>query len=739
MHEPWGCDVLEASDLAVPEGREASLPTHEGSRRRSGWGHLQAFDALLDWSRHPGAITGGVPGRSSGIKLAIDIGGTFTDLAAVDRRTGAILHTKVDTTPGSLHDGVLLALERSGVPPSEVDTFVHGTTAVINAVTERTGARTALVTTRGFRDVLEIGSANRPDLYNLSYAKPRPFVRRRLRFEATERMSYRGEVLEPLAEDELEGIAERLRDADVHAVAVCFLHSWANPQHERRAAELLTKLLPRVEIVASHETSGQWREYERTSTAVLSAYVKPVVAGYLGGLADGLHRSGVSAPLYTMVSSGGVSSFERALAAPITLLESGPVAGVMAAAELGRRLGVGDVLSLDIGGTTAKTAAVRDGRVPIETLHHVERTPTFAGYPVQTPVVQIVEIGAGGGSIGWVDAAGGLHVGPRSAGAEPGPACYGRGGTEPTLTDANLVAGRLDADYFLGGTRRLDVDAARAALGRLGERLQVDAAGAARGVLRYALAQMAHALRLVTVRRGHDPRDFTFVAHGGAGPLHAGMLARELRVARSVIPPIPGNFSAFGMLLADLRADAVRTHVGPLDAPRVAALFDQLEREAAAVLEVAGGRRDVRRFLQLRYVGQEHTLEIPLPSRQIDEGLLWGLRADFDRASEEAFAFSLPGAVEMVEGRVSVSASAEPVEWSPPPPDVPTALEPRDVDFDQHGGVLRAEVVERSQLGAGDRLDGPCVVEEAATTTLVLPGQRVRVDDLGNLVLEEVP
>ncbi|HYZ13072.1 MAG TPA: hydantoinase/oxoprolinase family protein [Actinomycetota bacterium] len=674
--------------------------------------------------------------EQSPVALAIDIGGTFTDLAAVDARTGELLLAKADSTPTRLQQGVLSALERSGLEPRDVGAFVHGSTVVINAITERRGARTAVVTTEGFRDVLEIGRANRPDLYNLSYRKPEPFVPRRFRFEVRERISHRGEVLVPLDKVGVERIADHLR-ADIDAVAICFLHSWINPDHERRTAELLSKLLKGVEIVASHEVSTQWREYERTSTAVLSAYVKPTVADYLYDLRSGLRDAGIASPLYAMRSSGGVSSFERAVTAPITLLESGPVAGVTAAAELGRRLGTADVLTLDIGGTTAKTSAVRDGRVRIETLHHVERTPKTAGYPIQVPVVEIVEIGAGGGSIAWVDDAGGLHVGPRSAAADPGPACYGRGGADATVTDANLVAGRLDPNYFLGGTMPLDVGAAHRSLARLGQQLNVDAPSAARGVLRYVVAQMAHALRLVTLRRGHDPRDFTFVAFGGAGPLHAALLARELGVARTVIPPAPGHFSALGMLLGEFRADAVRTHVGPLDHAPLGRLFDALEREAAAELEEEAGERRINRFARLRYVGQEHTLEVPLGEGPIDDDLLARLRSDFDAASTETYAFSLPTAVEIVEARVSVSAARdESLEWTTPAASLPE-LRPREVDLDQHGGVQLANVVERRSLARGERLTGPCIVEEPATTVLVLPGQVVSVDDLSNLVIEE--
>lgn len=670
-------------------------------------------------------------------RVAIDIGGTFTDLAAVDLAAGGLVLAKTPTTPDRLHDGVMAALERSGLAPASVGALVHGTTLVINAITERRGAPTALVTTEGFRDVLEIGRANRPDLYNLSYAKPAPFVPRRLRFEVAERMSYRGEVITPLEEGGLRAIARTILESGIGSVAICFLHSWANPVHERRAAELLAELLPDAEIVASYEVSGQWREYERTSTAVLSAYVKPVVARYLAMLRDRIRDAGMVGALYAVRSGGGVASFERAARAPINLLESGPVAGVLAAAEAGKRIGARNVLALDVGGTTAKVSAVLDGRLRVEMLHHIGRTPRFAGYPVQVPVVEIVEIGAGGGSIAWVDGAGGLHLGPQSAGAEPGPACYGAGGTQPTLTDANLVAGRLDPDYFLGGRVPLDPDAARRALSGLGERMGVSAREAARGVLRFAAAQMTHTLRLVSVRRGHDPRDFTIIAYGGAGPLHAAVLGRELGAQRVVIPPAPGNFSAFGMLLSELRSDAVRTHVGPLSADTLSPLFAELEKEAAAGVEDGAANLRVDRFAELRYVGQEHALELPVAEGALDAANVARLRADFDRRSEDAYAFSLTVPVEVVSVRVSVSAPAAPVGWSVAAGGSGRTFQARAVDLDVHGGERTARVVDRSALRSGSALDGPCVVQEEASTTLVLPGQRVVADGLGNLVITE--
>ncbi len=690
-------------------------------------------------------------GRGARVRLAVDIGGTFTDLVAVDTVTGNVVRAKADTTPGHLSDGVLTALARSGVRAESIEVFIHGTTVVINAVTERRGAPTALVTTRGFRDVLEIGRANRPDLYNLAYAKPVPFVPRHLRFEVTERMTYLGTVVQPVCDGDVAAVIRQIAASNVKAVAISLLHAWANPEHEEQLAAALRDQLPGISVVASHQISGQWREYERTSTAVLSAYVQPVVADYLDSLAATLQNQGVTTPLRAMRSNGGVSSFARAAQAPITLLESGPVAGVMAAAELGRRLGNSNVLTLDIGGTTAKTSAVRNGEVRIDTLHYIGRTPSFAGYPVQVPTVEIVEIGAGGGSIVWSDSARGLHVGPRSAGAEPGPACYGRGGTEPTLTDANLLLGRLDPDYFLGGTRPLDTGAAEKALATLGRHAGTDAQSVARGVLRYAVAQMSHALRLVTLRRGHDPRDFVFVAYGGAGPLHAALLARELGISRTVIPPGPGHFSAFGMLASPLRGEAIRTVVGPLDKIDLAAAFVPVEEAALAEL---GERRDtgrarLARYAELRYAGQEHTLEVPVPGPgpRGARTALDDIRAAFEQRCLDNYSFRLDAPLEVVSLRVSAIEPSAEMSWtdqSSPGPQPPARA--RLVDLDPYGAQQEIPVLARAELAdlTATRTDqdwvaGPCVIEEPAATTLVLPGQAARQDEAGNLILEERP
>lgn len=429
-------------------------------------------------------------------RLAVDIGGTFTDLVTLDETSGEVAVAKAPTTPHRFEDGVLATIDH--VDLDGVSFLAHGTTVIINALTERKGARTALVTTRGFRDVLEIQKANRPDLYDLLYEKPGPFVPRRLRLEVTERVDYRGVELVPLDEEDVRAAVAEARRHGAEALAICFLHSYANPEHERRAAEIVRDEWPDASVTVSHELSGEWREYERTSTAVLDAYVKPVTSRYLEALASQLEQAGIGAGVrYAMQSNGGVSRFEVAARAPINLVESGPVGGVIGAAALGALLGEQNLITLDIGGTTAKASLVERGEIRVSGDYAIERTPVFAGYPVKVPIVDIVEIGSGGGSIAWLDPVGSLKVGPQSAGAEPGPACYGQGGSEPTVTDANVVAGRINPEYFLGGNISLDVGLARRALQPLADALDVHVEDAALGVIRIANASMIHLLKLV--------------------------------------------------------------------------------------------------------------------------------------------------------------------------------------------------------------------------------------------------
>ena len=532
------------------------------------------------------------------IRLATDVGGTFTDLVAYDEHTGAVFTAKALTTTQDPAVGVLdtiAAAGRShGLRPTDVGFFAHGGTTVINAITERKGVKTALVTTHGFRDVLEIGRGTRPDLYNLCFESPVPFVPRHLRFEVRERLDAHGAVIEPLQLSDLDAIVAACRRERVEAIGVVFLHSYANPEHERLCSEALAQALPDVTVCASHEISRQWREYERSNTVVLNAYVQPLIARYFRALEHSLDDAGIRCQLHAMQSNGGIATFDQAARRPLTLVESGPAGGVAGAVRVAAALGVADILYLDVGGTTAKCSLIQGARPTLNVDYKLERTRLQPGYPVQVPVVDIVEIGAGGGSIAWIDARGGLRVGPESAGSTPGPACYGRGGTRPTVTDAILATGVFDPDRFADGTLRLDRAAARAAMAPIAAHLDTSLEQAALSIIAIAEANMINALKLVTVQRGHDPRDLALVVSGGAGPALAARLGREMGARSTVIPPHPGIFSAWGMLAARPRVDFRTTWFSALDAAALDAierLFDTLEASATAYFDEGAATR----------------------------------------------------------------------------------------------------------------------------------------------------
>jgi N-methylhydantoinase A len=677
-------------------------------------------------------------------RLAVDIGGTFTDLVSLDAAGGEVGTAKVDTTPPEFQRGVMDTIVKVDIDPASVDFFVHGTTVIINALTERTGARTGLITTKGFRDVLEIQRANRPDLYNLGYAKPRPFVPRHLRLEVTERVSHKGEVLTPLSDEEVAEAVRRLRAEGVDGVAICFLHSYANPEHERRAAEIVRAEWPEAFVTASCEITREWREYERTSTAVLNSYVQPVADRYLGLLGRNLDDAEIRGGRYVMQSSGGSATFSAAREAPITMVESGPVAGVLGAIAFGELIGERNIVSLDIGGTTAKCSLVDDGQVRVTTDHKLEWSRAFAGYPVKVPVVDIVEIGAGGGSIAWLDDAGALNVGPKSAGAVPGPACYGRGGEDPTVTDANLVAGRINADYFLGGEIGLELERARAALGPIAGHFGTDEEQAALGVIRLANGNMVNALKLVSVQRGYDPREFALVAFGGGGPMHATALARELHMGRVVIPPQPGVFSAWGMLMTDLRFDLILTQIQRSDAATPTAfdeLWGELERQAVthyAGERVAEERVVFQRYVDMRYAGQEHTVKVPFTGGGVTDDKLAEVQESFHTLHEQHYTFRLPTPSEFVNFHLTALGTVEKPRLPEiaPAGDVERARKgERLVDFDELG-QLQAAIYERDLLGSGARLTGPAVVEEPSCTTVLFPGDVLEVDRHGTLIVE---
>jgi len=676
-------------------------------------------------------------------RTAIDIGGTFTDLVYLDETTGRIGLGKTSTTPSHFEEGVITTVKDADL--HDVQFLAHGTTVIINTLTERKGAVTALITTRGFRDVLEIQRANRPDLYNLLFTKSKPFVPRRLRLEVTERMSYKGEVLIPLVGDEVRAAVAEARRQGAEAIAICFMHSYANPMHEQQAVEIVLEVWPEVEITASHELTNEWREFQRTSTVVLDAYVKPVARRYLDALSTRLDEVGIGRQArYAMRSNGGVSRFETASRTPINLIESGPIGGVIGAAVIGKLLGEQNLITLDIGGTTAKVSLVEHGTVRLTSDYFIERTPTTAGYPIKVPVVDIIEIGAGGGSIAWIDPAGALKVGPRSAGAEPGPAAYGRGGTQPTVTDANIIVRRINPEYFLGGSIHLDVERAREAVATLARPLGVSIEEAALGIIRIANANMIHLLKLVSVRQGRDPREFAMAAFGGGGSMHASSLARDMHMPRVIVPPAPAHFSAWGMLVSDLRHDLVQTklmHTAQMEMAEFSAAWSELEekmRKLFADERAEPGDVTFARSADMRYLGQEHTVSVPIPGGELGEEQRATIESKFHELHEQLYTFRQESPIEIVNLRLTGFGAVRKPEL--PSIEVNTEAQrafkgTRLVDFDDLGRY-ETSIYERERLGAGAELEGPAVVEEAAASTLVLPGQKLHVDRFGNLVIE---
>ena len=681
-------------------------------------------------------------------RLGIDIGGTFTDVTLMDEGSGAATRVKLLSTPDDpsrgFMDGVRAVLERAGVAPGEVGTIVHGTTVVTNALIEGNVARTAFVTTEGFRDLLEIARQIRPTLYDLRFVKPRPLVPRQLCFEVPERLSADGTVLRALDEDAVLALAHRLREAEVEAVGVCLLHAYLEPAHERRVGELLRERLGDDVLVSlSTEVAPEPREYQRATTTLVNASVRPVVARYLANLARRLETLGVHAQLLVMQSGGGVYPARTAAELPVFMVESGPAAGVIGAARTGQQINIGELVSFDMGGTTAKAGLVLGGRPRITKDYEVgeQAGPSTggtraSGYPIRTPVVDLVEIGAGGGSIAWIDPGGALRVGPRSAGADPGPACYGRGGVAPTVTDANVVLGRLNPDYFLGGEMALDAAAAREAIAAaIAKPLGMDVETAAHGIVEIANAAMVGALRLVSVQRGFDLRELALVAFGGAGPVHACALARDTGAKAVVVPPAPGLASSLGLLATDLEHESAASVVVPADTVTEAqaeTTFAALRERGRAALEAVADTLEYRRAVDVRYCGQSHELAL-----ELNGGGTARLVERFHDEHRRAYGFSAPGEpVELVAFRLTAVGRIprpEPVRLVSQ--DGPAAAGGRRVHFAEAGGWVDCAVYSRPELGAGAELPGPAIVEEVDSATVIHPGFVGRVDDFGNLVL----
>ena len=674
--------------------------------------------------------------------LALDIGGTFTDLVAFDLATGEIHQAKSSTTPYDLAVGIRETLAKSGLPMANAETFIHGSTVAINTAIERTGARTALVVTEGMRDVYKIGRGSRPEAYNLFFKRPEPYVPRHRTLEIVERLNADGNVVIMLDRANATGVAQRLNTEDIEAVAVVFLHSWANPEHEAEVGAIIAREAPNLYRSLSHEILREYREYERTSTTVLNAYVGPRVKRYLGDLETLLTEFGFTGRLLIMQSNGGTMTPETAKRVPVNMMESGPVGGIIAAAEISGNLGYKNVLAFDMGGTTAKVSLVQNSEPSIAQGYYIGGLAS--GHPVMLPVVDIIEVGTGGGSIAWIDEVGALKVGPRSAGGHPGPVCYGQGGTAPTVTDANVILGRLSPSRFLGGEMPLDVDGAREAIRTaIAEPLDLTVEAAALGIIKIAVAEMSLAVRGVSVERGYDPRDFAMVGFGGAGPLHASQIARELHVPTLIIPRVPGHFSALGMLMSDLRHDYVRTYYKSLadsDFDEIRRIFGGMIDEARALLLGEGTAADAmsfQHFLDIRYVGQEFPIQTPVEEAAIASGDMPRIRAAFDEIHDRRFGHHAPGeAVEIVNIRLTATGKRERSRFPELPPSTTDALiAHRNVIFDDSLEGLACPIYDRERLGPGARVSGPAVVQEYASTTVLFPGDVMQVSPSGEMIV----
>lgn len=681
-------------------------------------------------------------------QIGIDVGGTFTDFVAIDEG-GRVSVFKHLTTPADPSIGVLEGTrafaDLRGLDTAQTDRIIHGTTLVANSLIQRRGARTALITTRGFADVLEIGREARYDLYDLDLERPEPLVPRPLRFEVDERVLADGTVLEPLDEDSVARVAERLRELGVESAAICLLHSYANPIHERRLASVLAELAPEIEVTLSCDVAPEWREFERTSTAAANAYVKPLVQRYMARLEEGFAELGAAGRLYVMLSQGGVTSARMASELAIQLVESGPAGGVMAAAFLGQRLGLKDLISFDMGGTTAKVSLIEDGaalQVPEMEVARVARLRRGSGLPLKLPTIEMIEIGTGGGSIGHRDPLGLLKVGPLSAGADPGPACYGKG-TDATVTDADLHLGYLDAGYFLGGAMVLHPERARTALETLGASLGLDAEHVARGIFDIVNRQMALAMRTNAVERGHDPRGFTLVAFGGAGPVHAYEVARHLGISRILCPPGAGVASAFGFLVSPFAIDLSRTQsgrLGELDWSAVERRFEEMKAQARDLL-LRGGAGDAHvrftRRVDMRYAGQGYEVPVDLPEGRLSAEIEGSLRAAFDSAYERRFGTHLDDSpAEALNWRLTaeVPRDSTPVHF-PEPEGGEARKGVRDVYFPELDAYAATAVYDRYRLRPGATGTGPSLIQERESTIVAGPSSTWEVDELANLMI----
>ncbi len=690
----------------------------------------------------------------TGYRLGVDIGGTFTDIVLLDE-SGALRNKKILSTPDdysrAIDEGVRELLATSGVAASDIVELAHGTTVATNAIIERKGVTVALVTTEGFRDILEIARFRAPRLYDVSFRKPEPLVERRMRFTISERITAGGDIDRPLDTAALDAIAERCKEEGVDAIALCFINAYANPVHEEEAGRRLRDRLPGVSVTLSSELVPQIQEYERTSTAVVNAYIRPVIESYTERLEARLRDIGITVPLNIMQSNGGVLPAGVAAQKPIFVIESGPAAGVVGAQRLGRKLGFDDCIVFDMGGTTAKATIVADGDFSMAPETEVggdaalgHRMTQGSGYLVQAPTIDIAEVGAGGGSIAWIDSGGGIQVGPQSAGAMPGPVCYNQGGTEPTVTDANLHLGYINPEALVGGELSLDRAKSEAALTSIAERLGQDTTDTAYGIHLIANARMMRALSAVSSERGLDPSGFPLMAFGGNGGVHVCNLAETLGSTRILVPPAAGLFSALGLLFADIEHQCIRAFYqafDDLDLEQCNTALTALREEADGLVAADGydaAARNLTCYADMRYVGQNTALTLPIPDPPLDAASLAAIEEDF--ASAHLATFGYRSDEESVQF-VTVKAVGRGVSATPRLPDrvaVPEGLSKsgtRDAYYGETHGWIATPLVGRDDLGADPRA-GPLIVEEYDSTTVVRPGWTAALDDWNNIVLE---
>jgi N-methylhydantoinase A len=686
-------------------------------------------------------------------RIGFDIGGTFTDLAMIQEETGVMEIWKVPSTPKRPYEAGLAGLQsilyRAGVSPKDIQFLVHGSTVAINAILEHKGAKVGLITTEGFRDVLEIGRIIRgragdisgEALYDPQYEKSPTLVPRHLRLGVRERIGPWGDIVEPIDETNARETVRKLIEFGVEAVAVCLLHSYANPSHEKRLAELVLKEAPEIVTCLSSAILPQYREFERMSTTVLNAYVAPIVDRYLVGLERELRERGFEAEVHIMQGVGGVMSARAARERAVHTATSGPVGGVLWASFVGQHAGEPNVISMDMGGTSTDVSLIRDNKPS------VARESFLGDYPAAIPLIDINCIGAGGGSIAWMDSGGMLRVGPQSAGADPGPACYAKGGTEATITDANLLLGRLNPENILGGEMHMDREASEAAIARLGEKLKLNPLDVAWGIIRVANANMLKAIRLVSIERGHDPRDFALVSFGGSGPLHAEALARALGIPRVLIPRHPGVSSALGMLTADIKRTYSQTYLSDIkkvDPSELMAIFQTMEKQATAWLarhHIPPSRMLLLREMDMRYIGQGHEITISVNGNTFDRKTIASIEANFHTTHQRTYTHSSPGElVEVVNTRLTAIGSIGYINL-----ETRQTLDEgfegalrgtRSVYFEETGGFVDCPIYEREALSAGAVLVGPAIVEQLDSTTVIAPGEKARVDRYSNLLME---